>query len=89
MRIFIGSSSKDLAMRTAELLAEWTVSAKHEPVVWSEDLVSGTSLFDWVIQHADGCDGGVFVFTPDQVTMLRKGARRTTRDSVSSSKAST
>ncbi|MER8468904.1 nucleotide-binding protein [Mesorhizobium sp. M1328] len=78
--IFIGSSSENL--RPAKAIAAG-LSYDAETIVWTESAFGHSEYpLEALERHLDRADFAVFVFIPDDVTVMRGETRKTVRDNV-------
>lgn len=79
-RVFIGSSVEGLHIANAiQLLLEYAA----EPTVWNQGVFEATSnTLDDLIELLDSIDFAVFVFSPDDVSKIRKQRFSVARDNV-------
>jgi len=79
-RVFIGSSTKQLQTAHAVQMA---LAFDCEPVIWTQGVFQlNNSTLDDLIKILDESDFGIFVFGPDDLTLIRDQQYQTTRDNV-------
>lgn len=79
-RVFIGSSSESLrlALDVQRRVQERGASA----TVWTEAFSPGQQLLPAILNLVREFDFGIFVFSPDDVTLIRAKGQQTVRDNV-------
>lgn len=79
-RIFIGSSREALDIANSIQVA---LDYCSEPTVWTQGIFNFSSYtLDDLIQQFSSSDFAIFVFTPDDVSIIRTEEQKTVRDNV-------
>jgi hypothetical protein len=79
-RVFIGSSAEQLDLAYA---AQEALEHIIESTVWTQDVFSlSRGSLASLIDQLDESDFGIFVLTPDDITVLRDTNKQTVRDNV-------
>lgn len=80
LRIFIGSSSEQLAVTEA---VRECLESNHEPTVWSDGIFGlSQDTLTGLLNTLEKSDAAVFIFAPDDLTRIRSRDHSTVRDNV-------
>ena len=79
-RVFIGSSSEAMDVCRA---VQQELERDFEITIWDQDVFRLTyDAIDSLLAELDSSDAGVFVLTPDDLTIKREQSKKTARDNV-------
>ncbi|MGS0691655.1 TIR domain-containing protein [Shewanella sp. 30m-9] len=78
-RIFIASSSESYEVASA---CNTCMDRKAEPTIWSQIFVPGGTTLQTLTEKANNVDFALFIFTPDDLTVMRGKDKPTVRDNV-------
>ncbi|MCL1148252.1 nucleotide-binding protein [Shewanella marinintestina] len=78
-RIFIASSSESYEVASA---CNTCMDRKAEPTIWTQIFVPGGTTLQTLTEKAANVDFALFIFTPDDLTVMRGKEKPTVRDNV-------
>jgi hypothetical protein len=79
-RIFIGSSTE--ALPVAKEVQSILGQKDHIVDLWTSVFAAGNIILDALLEKCSRYDFAIFIFQPDDITLIRKEKKRTVRDNV-------